>query len=551
MAKTSISVVKGRGSMNHNNREFSTQNVDQSLTKNNITYKKESLEQAYQKLFQEEVDRYNLGKKPCRQIPDYMEHIRNSKNGEKLFYETVIQVGNKFDCPVGSEMGDKAKAVLDDYMREFQDRNPNLYVFNAVLHLDESTPHLHIDYIPVAHEYQKGLHVRNSLDKALKEQGIDGKANKRENSTRNWQEGEKNRIEEIMRGYGLERSPEKGLQREHMTVDQYKAVAEQVHQEIRVLPKQIETAPVLLNGNKVSVKKDDLAKLEQRAKLSMVHEKSTKELVNDIQKTLDLTQKGYQSIKGKELTLDVQKIEFERFRASETMKIIDLKQHLQEQIKKQSTLNQSYHELVEKYNGVVKQHNDVVDENRTLKLQIADLKQQIDERVKQAVEPLKNQIESLKERLQGFAQTITNITKAVGMFKYDKGNFKVALTKEQGELVDAITEYSKVWIERDGKSDVNVEELKADIDSNVGISKGIRNYMTPDYKEIVYYKGEQGRGWYGIKTEGNQYLGCKDDTIQIRNRFPNARFKDPHELTNLSMSALNKGIIKKDLGREL
>ena len=59
-------------------------------------------------------------------------------------------------------------------MQDFSERNPNLYVFNAVLHMDEATPHLHIDYIPVAHGYQKGLQVRNSLDKALKEQGIDG-----------------------------------------------------------------------------------------------------------------------------------------------------------------------------------------------------------------------------------------------------------------------------------------------------------------------------------------------------------------------------------------
>ena len=157
-------------------------------------------------------------------------------------------------------------------MQDFSERNPNLYVFNAVLHMDEATPHLHIDYIPVAHGYQKGLQVRNSLDKALKEQGIDGKATKRGNSTQNWQEREKNELERIMNKYSIERAEDTGINRKHMSIDQYKAVAEQIANEVRYVPEEIEKAPVLLNKERVSVKKSDLEQLEQRARLSVVHE---------------------------------------------------------------------------------------------------------------------------------------------------------------------------------------------------------------------------------------------------------------------------------------
>ncbi|WP_330645250.1 plasmid recombination protein, partial [Clostridioides difficile] len=66
----------------------------------------------------------------------------------------MVQVGNMFDSAVGSEQGEICKQILNDYMKSFQERNPNLYVFNAVLHMDEQTPHLHIDYIPIATEYQ-------------------------------------------------------------------------------------------------------------------------------------------------------------------------------------------------------------------------------------------------------------------------------------------------------------------------------------------------------------------------------------------------------------
>ena len=87
-------------------------------------------------------------------VKGYIEHIKNSKNKEKLFYENVVQVGNMYDSKVGTKQGDICVQILDKYMREFEQRNPNLYVFNAVLHLDEQTPHLHIDYIPLAHNYK-------------------------------------------------------------------------------------------------------------------------------------------------------------------------------------------------------------------------------------------------------------------------------------------------------------------------------------------------------------------------------------------------------------
>lgn len=131
-----------------------------------------------------------------------MEHIRKSKNGEKLFYENVVQVGTMYSCPVGSTDGETASKILDEYMRGFEQRNPNIYVFNAVLHLDEATPYLHIDWIPIARDYKNGLQIRNSLDKALKQQGIDGTGGKKGNSTQNWQEQERVSLISVMERYG-------------------------------------------------------------------------------------------------------------------------------------------------------------------------------------------------------------------------------------------------------------------------------------------------------------------------------------------------------------
>lgn len=104
-------------------------------------------------------------------MTDYLSDIQNSENKEKQFYEIVVQIGRIEDTGVLdangelSEAAKGAKEILDEYARSFQERNPNLYLFNAVLHMDEATPHLHLDYIPVAHGYNTKMLTRNSLTK--------------------------------------------------------------------------------------------------------------------------------------------------------------------------------------------------------------------------------------------------------------------------------------------------------------------------------------------------------------------------------------------------
>lgn len=41
-------------------------------------------------------------------------------------------------------------------MNGFAERNPNLKVFNAIMHLDEETPHPHIDYVPFSTGNKRG-----------------------------------------------------------------------------------------------------------------------------------------------------------------------------------------------------------------------------------------------------------------------------------------------------------------------------------------------------------------------------------------------------------
>ena len=136
----------------------------------------------------------------------------------------------------------------------------------------------------MAHGYKQGLQVRNSLDKALKEQGIDGATSRVGHSTHNWQEAEKNAVERVMDRYGWERAEESDLKRKHLTVDQYKAVASEIENQIAVLPEQITAKSVPMSKDKVIVSKSDLESLEKRAKLSIVHEEATKSMEDKVLK---------------------------------------------------------------------------------------------------------------------------------------------------------------------------------------------------------------------------------------------------------------------------
>ena len=211
MAAKTISFPKGKGYLTHNNREFICNNVVPERTSWNRIYIQEPLNDAYEKCFGQALRDYNAAqKRKDRQKADYLKEIENSGNKEKTFYENIVQIGKKTDTPVADENGvltGDAKAaieVLERYAKTFQERNPNLYLFNCVMRLDEARPHLHIDYIPVAHGYKNGMKTRNSLTKAFQQMGFAKAVSRKQNETVAWQEREREYLTELCREQGIE-----------------------------------------------------------------------------------------------------------------------------------------------------------------------------------------------------------------------------------------------------------------------------------------------------------------------------------------------------------
>ncbi len=210
----------GQGSVNHNSRAFNAKNTDPERSHLNITYCHENIKAVFHELFDEALKRYNDKQtRADRKIEDYYEKIRSSKQ-EKPFHEIILQVGNKDDMSAEGEDGQLAAAVLDEYMRGFQERNPQLRVFSAHLHMDEATPHLHIDFVPFTTGSKRGLDTRVSLKQALAAQGFKG-GTRGDTEWSQWVRSEKEQLAAVMERHGIEWE-DKGTHDKHLSVLDFK-----------------------------------------------------------------------------------------------------------------------------------------------------------------------------------------------------------------------------------------------------------------------------------------------------------------------------------------
>ena len=182
----------------------------------NVEYCNENIKDVYHELFDEALARYNAKQtRKDRRIDNYYEKIDASKQ-EKTFHEIILQVGNKDDMNATTENGRLAAKVLDEYMRDFRQRNPTLRVFSAYLHMDEATPHLHIDFVPFTTGSKRGLETRVSLKQALAALGFKG-GTRSDTEWNQWVASEKRQLAAVMERHGIEWE-QKGTHEKHLSV---------------------------------------------------------------------------------------------------------------------------------------------------------------------------------------------------------------------------------------------------------------------------------------------------------------------------------------------
>ena len=264
-----ISHARGCGQMNHNNREHKLfgANVDISRIKDNVIYIKEDLMVAYEKCYGQAQRNFDgKQKRDDRKIVDYYTHlfgeapktsIATAPKRQQSYYEIVIGIGDKNTCPVGSEQGILASKILDEYMKGFKERNPNFYVFNAVKHMDEKTPHIHLNYIPVATDYKRGMEVQNGHAKALEQMGY-GNA---KNSIDNWRKKERTILRELCKAHGIELAEETKGRGKTYTPTEYKIIRDEVKEEIK---SELRAEPEIMDELKDELRDDFVAEHKQK-----------------------------------------------------------------------------------------------------------------------------------------------------------------------------------------------------------------------------------------------------------------------------------------------
>lgn len=204
-------------------------NIDRERSNQNIVLVNETLPNAYHRLFDAAVKEYNAKQtRADRKITDYLKSLQKSGKNPNYVYEAIVQFGDKDNSEQDNAV---AKEVLQQYVQDFQRRNPQLAVIGAYIHMDEATPHLHLDWVPVGPNEgpkARGMAVVASMDKALRAQGYTQGKTRKDTPLARWTADERAAFDQLCadRGYNITH-PQAGQDVQHLTMLEYKNQQEQ------------------------------------------------------------------------------------------------------------------------------------------------------------------------------------------------------------------------------------------------------------------------------------------------------------------------------------
>lgn len=464
-----MSIAKGRGYLNHNDRSIdrvSEKSWNPESSRKNVICRNIPIQDAYNQIFGKALSEYNQRQidvnHPERQIKNYYDHISRSKQ-EKPFYEFVVAFGNMNDKD--TEIYPVLQRCLDEYITNFDERNPNFKVFQKIVHLDEKgIDHAHLDFIPVSTHNKRGLSVKNSFRGALKEMGYTGKT-----AFLDWRQSEEKYMAEILERHGLEFERGSGRD-EHLNVRQYQAEAREINRlaqqklknmELPSIPEpEIKTNPIT-KSESVKLSKAEFDKIKQ-----VIDYQQTRITSLEAQKS-DLSAK----LKNVELRLDTaRKKPYMRENETLTQELKKESDFSEKLTKKYEKLGNECVELRKSCNKLKKEVSNLHQENNDLKKENSSQFRKIKE--------LERKISDISldfhYKLTRAYVSIKTIVQAVGMLKYDKdeGYGIENITDKQERLIDGVSEYGSALAKEN-----EYPELAKQMDKKVGIDESIESFV--------------------------------------------------------------------------
>lgn len=441
MEEHTLSITIGSGDIRHNNRLFKPSNVDHSRTPDNITIVRENIQDAYHNLFNESVIKYNENqKRNDRKIKNYFDKIYRSKK-EKPFYEFIAQVGNQGDQPDQK----KCVEILEDFHKMMQKDYPNMKIFNSVIHVDESTPHLHLDFIPVGEGYKKGLEKRVSMQKALQNLGFSNYADFRNELMQ--------KFEIIAKRHKIERKRDVAVGERHLTIQDYRALNRMAEQKIEDLDKTRvprSSSRVLKKLNVVPVEmyeevsRDNMYRKAQNKALTSENEAlrgqisklKTKNNIDIYEATIE-NQK--EQIERLEVVLKEKKEERSKY-YNKWWETDNTVRKIEEELKLEKQSNKHLKELIQNNEKSVSEAKKTQDENKKLKAEVDRLKNKLDDQWS-TNNSTRMQNVDLKREIKNKTDENTSLKKEITALERQNGDMRANINRQE-RFVNALQIYS-------------------------------------------------------------------------------------------------------------
>lgn len=509
-----VSFSQNKGNLSHNERKFYTNNIDIDRSKDNLQFYSLSLEEAYKEYFGNAIDEYNRTQKRkdrLKSVDKYLFELRENehkKGAEKPFYEIVVQIGDKNTCNIlnNKEQAENAKNVLIEYVKGWQDRNPNLRVFNATIHMDETTPHLHLDYIPVATGYKQGLKVRNSLSKALECQGLGKGVGRNDNASIRWQKQEREVIKDLAINHGFE-IEEKGVDRPHLSVSEYKRASDDLNERIERNLEVLEVSKTKVPfSDKVMIKESDLAALENLSKLGQQARNAATE--HDLVLTADFELKNKQ-LKDREyqITNQENKITQKLKEAEKSLQIAtSVKEIAQEQEKNSKHMKSVYEKLYNEQKNLNQEYSELLKKNVSFSQEISKLS------------------DDIKYLKQTHSEKVTSLNTQIAQAKNDVSKLENQIAEKDAQYIKALSNLKRQYEQEANKlKEQYKNDLKEIRESSheTGYNQGMNDGKDATEKQMNILIGEayQNGITKGLEESVKDFIKNHQIPVTVHQRF--------------------------------
>lgn len=454
----------------HNNRKYKNVNnkeIDPTLSRENITLRgtnniTNDVKELYKSEFTEAVCKYNIKQKDeRRKIVDYLEKM-NKDEKNNIAVEFIYQVGDA-ETWKGRSLEDKKKTkeIFEKAIDILEAKG--IKVANATIHLDETSPHMHVVGVPIIENQKRGLEKQLSQRKVLT----------REVLKELREETEKVFIEEYKRVYKTnDVTLKKGSEiEEHLSVEDYKNTKKMLevakkYGNRKELKEEIEKKVDEVEKKIENLEKDNIEKSKKIQDLENENKNLTSELTNleeknyslntevkdletskktkekekdDIEKTLDLYHQKIKDYKEK-IVKDKE----------DAIKLEEEQNKIEEDKKEQEKKNKAVKDEIDKKN---KEYNDLLTEKNTL-------------------EEKKKKLDEEKQKIEDFYKNMeTIITAEKEKMLKDVEDASIKLTEEKKKLEDANLELINANTELVNNNNALLKALETEKEKNTNITK--------------------------------------------------------------------------------